>query len=262
MPRLAQLTFQRILGAGNFGEVSLYLNEQDGQQYAVKKFMSRRYRENEFYSTAESEMRNFNHFIQKMGIPVHDAFIDNDQLILPFFTGKKPNWEEIQTSLKEMYAKGFVMGDPKPDNFMHTQYGLMPIDFGGVFDIEDAQFQNDALARNFVVNALSRYAEAFTENDLFDAYCSLSCAMDFDSEEQEEEEEIALANEFDLPGEINTRQETTQPLLSDFELPDNVVIPQKSASPKVSASILSFWHHAKEQDKPTQQVKSACCTVL
>ncbi|STX39781.1 protein kinase family protein [Legionella feeleii] len=262
MPRLAQLTFQRILGAGNFGEVSLYLNEQDGQQYAVKKFMSRRYRENEFYSTANSELRNFNHFIQKMGIPVHDAFIDNDQLILPFFTGEKPSWEEIQTYLTVMYAQGFVMGDPKPDNFMHTQYGLMPIDFGGVFDIDDEQFQKDPLARNFVVNALSRYHEAFTGTDLFNAYYNLSCAMDFDSEEQEEEEAIALANEFDLPGEINTRQDTTQPLLSAFELPDNVVIPQKSASPKVSASILSFWHHAKEQDKPTQQVKSACCTVL
>ena len=113
MPRLAQLKFQRILGAGNFGEVSLYRNAKDSQPYAVKKFMSRRYRENEFYSTAESEMRNFNHFIQKMGIPVHDAFIDNDQLILPFFTGEKPSWEEIQTYLTVMYAHGLCHGRPK-----------------------------------------------------------------------------------------------------------------------------------------------------
>ncbi len=31
MPRLSQLTFKKILGAGNFGQVSLYENDSNGE---------------------------------------------------------------------------------------------------------------------------------------------------------------------------------------------------------------------------------------
>jgi hypothetical protein len=79
-----------------------------------------------------------------------------------------------------MYSDGFVMGDPKPDNFMNTQYGLMPIDFGAVFDLDDPLFQANKLAQSMVINAPLIYLNVFNGSELVDKYFSL------DSEKGEE----------------------------------------------------------------------------
>lgn len=151
----------RKLGAGSFGSVSLYEDNLTHQQYAVKEFFTKNAKSNEFISTAISEKDNFNHFIDVMKIPVEKAIVEDGKLIMPFFTGQEPNWEEIQDYLLKMYQSGFVMSDPKPNNFMHTQYGLMPIDFGAVFDVNDQEFMKNPLARNFTANAVFGYSQAF-----------------------------------------------------------------------------------------------------
>ncbi|WP_133129179.1 hypothetical protein [Legionella steigerwaltii] len=179
----------------------------------MKEFFPRKARSTEFLSTATSEKENFNHFINIMKIPAGQAIVENGKLIMPFFTGKEPSWEEIQEYLLKMYKSGFVMADPKPNNFMHTQYGLMPIDYGAVFDINDPVFMKNLLARNFTVDAVLTYSKAFKAGTgLAEAYNKLhSDELIVLDDEDDEEESIVLT----LPAFFTklSVQSTAQPTL-------------------------------------------------
>ncbi|MCS2161574.1 hypothetical protein MUU47_10675 [Scandinavium sp. H11S7] len=56
------------------------------------------------------------------------------QIRMPFIEGTIPNKLETMMGVKNLYHKDFMIGDPKPANFIKKATGeVAPIDFGLVF---------------------------------------------------------------------------------------------------------------------------------
>ncbi|NWA11043.1 hypothetical protein [Pseudomonas gingeri] len=53
---------------------------------------------------------------------------------MPFVQGKSPSASETRLGVKNLYDKGFMIGDAHPSNFIKTAKGdIVPVDFGLVF---------------------------------------------------------------------------------------------------------------------------------
>lgn len=53
---------------------------------------------------------------------------------MPFLSGQKPNFTETIAGVRDLYHRGFMIGDPKPSNFLKCESGeIVPIDFGLIF---------------------------------------------------------------------------------------------------------------------------------
>ena len=63
-----------------------------------------------------------------------NAFIIGERITMPFVHGQTPNKIETLSGIKDLYDKGFLMADAKPENFLKIETGqIVPIDFGLIF---------------------------------------------------------------------------------------------------------------------------------
>lgn len=62
------------------------------------------------------------------------AFVEDHNIRMPYIDGTLPDFHEVSLVIKNMYSKGMLMADPKPDNFLKRENGeVVPVDFGLVF---------------------------------------------------------------------------------------------------------------------------------
>lgn len=65
------------------------------------------------------------------------AFLQGGTLVMPYVHGEAPTAEEVMQAVRELFAMGFMMGDPAPANFVKmADQRVVPVDFGLMFKLE------------------------------------------------------------------------------------------------------------------------------
>lgn len=65
------------------------------------------------------------------------AFLQGSELVMPYVHGEVPTAEEVMQAVRELFAMGFMMGDPAPANFVKTaDQRVVPVDFGLMFQLK------------------------------------------------------------------------------------------------------------------------------
>ncbi|OAJ33486.1 hypothetical protein [Piscirickettsia salmonis] len=177
------LHFIRKIGSGRFGKVIL-VGDSAGGQFAVKLFRQQYVRPGVVRSSAPLEAANFNNFshhIQYIGqaevVPLTSILglapgefeqYNLEAMLMPFFDNEREvSCEEIKFYLSRWAKRNFFMGDPRADNFFYTtEFGIIPIDFGLVFEGDSPLFTGDH--RSAVINAIFGYPEIFSDSCMGD----------------------------------------------------------------------------------------------
>lgn len=116
-----------FIGEGSRGKV-----KQAGER-AIKTFHT-------FHPHAiRHELTQCNHYLSATGNTANQAFLDGDTLNMPYIEGETPSLQETKTAVQELFERGFMMGDPAPENFKKTPDGkVVPVDFGLMFQHQSA----------------------------------------------------------------------------------------------------------------------------
>ena len=86
------------------------------------------------------ELTQCNAYLSATGSAANKAFMDGRTLNMPYIEGETPSVQQTKGAMQELFELGFMMGDPKPDNFKKTPDGhVVPVDFGLMFRRQDAE---------------------------------------------------------------------------------------------------------------------------
>ncbi|TNF69133.1 MAG: hypothetical protein EP298_05305 [Gammaproteobacteria bacterium] len=112
-----------------------------------------------------SEAHRWNQYFISIGLhQLACASSENtNTMYTPWIEGSEPSREEVQQAVDDLFKQGYLIADPKPDNFKKLPNGkIIPIDFGEIFHTSSDAIPPRSIA--LIHNAVSTYGEYFPEN--------------------------------------------------------------------------------------------------
>ena len=96
---------------------------------------------------------------------------------MPYVEGGVPSTGEVLEAVKSLYEQGYMMGDPKPDNFKVTDDGVVPVDFGLVLKVSDP-LSLDGSVKYSVVNDYLKGGHNYVHGTITAEYQNVLMALD------------------------------------------------------------------------------------
>ncbi|MCG9780734.1 hypothetical protein [Photobacterium damselae] len=106
------------------------------------------------------------------------AFMFENRIYMPFREGREANDSEVSAAVKRLYEQGFMIADPKNDNFRVDELGVVfPVDFGLIFKYDDLTKLNSQLKKE-IINDYYKGGCGFIPKDLKRKYEDILIKID------------------------------------------------------------------------------------
>ncbi|WP_282396783.1 hypothetical protein [Pseudomonas sp. PS01298] len=110
-----------VIGTGSRGQVEKH------QDRAIKSLFK------PDPKALKHEMNMWNAYLHATGKP-GEAYMERGHLNMPYIEGGLPTDQEVKDAVDNLFKLGFMIGDPKAQNFKKTPgEEVVPVDFGQVF---------------------------------------------------------------------------------------------------------------------------------
>ncbi|ROM93888.1 hypothetical protein BK658_19715 [Pseudomonas brassicacearum] len=107
----------------------------------------------------------------------NSAYLVGQELVMPYIEGKVPSTGEVLDAVKSLHEQGYMMGDPKPDNFKVTGDSVVPVDFGQVFKVDEHK-SLDGSVKYSVVNDYLKGGHNYVHGKIKAEYQEVLMALD------------------------------------------------------------------------------------
>ncbi|WP_143481933.1 MULTISPECIES: hypothetical protein [Pseudomonas] len=123
------------------------------------------------------ELSMCNSYNASVGGGRDSAYLVKKELLMPYVEGRVPTMNEVIEGVKSLYEQGYMMGDPCPRNFRVTSEGIVPIDFGQMFNVDEYESLDERIKFS-IVHDYMKGGSGYVRDGIRAEYNKVLMAMD------------------------------------------------------------------------------------